>query len=75
MPIPAICHGPQILIAASVVTGWQLMAYPAVEPMLLHEVNQTYTNANANLVTAAVWPVHPQWIREFLDLLGTKIEA
>jgi protease I len=27
-----------------------------------------------NLVTAVAWPGHPAWIKQFLDLLGTKIE-
>ena len=26
-----------------------------------------------NLVTAAAWPGHPEWIRRFLEVLGTKI--
>jgi putative intracellular protease/amidase len=29
---------------------------------------------DGNLVTAAAWPGHPEWIRKFLDVLGTKIE-
>jgi|GEM_PF-4322054 len=30
--------------------------------------------ADKNLVTADAYPVHPEWISRFLDLLGTKIE-
>jgi len=30
---------------------------------------------DGNLVTAAAWPAHPEWMRKFLDVLGTKIEA
>lgn len=81
-PIAAICHGPQILAAAGVVQGRSCIAYPAVKPELLRagatwgDINQTLTNAvvDGNLVTAAAWPAHPEWIRKFLDLLGTKIE-
>jgi protease I len=29
---------------------------------------------DGNLVTAAAWPAHPEWMRKFLDLLGSKIE-
>nr|HID13773.1 protease [Anaerolineae bacterium] len=25
-------------------------------------------------VTAAAWPGHPEWMRKFLELLGSKIE-
>ena len=28
----------------------------------------------ANLVTAAAWPAHPQWLRRFLEVLGTRVE-
>jgi protease I len=40
------------------------------------EINATFTNAvvDGNLVTAAAWPGHPEWIRKFLEVLGTKIE-
>jgi len=27
-----------------------------------------------NLVTAPVWPAHSEWLKKFLDVLGTKIE-
>ena len=30
---------------------------------------------DGNLVTAVAWPGHPQWMRAFLKLLGSKIEA
>jgi len=25
-------------------------------------------------VTAPAWPAHPEWIRKFLEVLGTRIE-
>jgi len=81
-PIASICHGPQILAAAGVLQGRQCMAYPALKPDLVRsganwsEVNETYSNAavDGNLVTAAAWPAHPEWIRKFLQVLGSKIE-
>ncbi len=81
-PIAAICHGPQVLAAAGVLEGKKCMSYPAVKPDVIKagaewcEVNETFTNAcvDGNLVTASAWPAHPEWIREFLKLLGTKIE-
>ena len=62
-PIAAICHGPQVLAAAGVLSGRQCMAYPAVRPEVATagatwcDVNQTFSNAVAdgNFVTAAAW--------------------
>jgi protease I len=81
-PIASICHGQQILVAAGVLANRRLTAYPAVRPELACagatwcDVNQTFSNAvvDGNLVTAPAWPAHPEWIRKFLDVLGTKIE-
>lgn len=81
-PIASICHGQQVLIAAGVVEGKLCTAYPAVKPDLVRagakwaEVNETFSNAyvDGNLVTAAAWPGHPEWMRKFLGLLGSKIE-
>lgn len=80
-PIAAICHGPQILAAAGIVTGKQCCAYPAVSPEVTMNggtfvgPNETFDNAvvDGNLVTAPAWPAHPAWIREFLGVLGTTI--
>ncbi len=79
-PIAAICHGAQVLAAAGVVAGRSCSAYPAVGP----DVNSAggtwvdcgYDKAHVdgNLVTAAAWPAHPDWLAKFLQVLGTKIE-
>jgi protease I len=77
-PIAAICHGLQILAAAGVVRGKRCQAYPAVKPEL-HQAGATWDEpaggldnacVDGNLVTAAAWPAHPAWMREFLKLLG-----
>lgn len=81
-PIAAICHGPQVLIAADVLQGKFCTAYPALKPDVIRagakwgELNDSLSNAHVdgNLVTAAAWPGHPEWIRKFLEVLGTKIE-
>ena len=81
-PIAAICHGLQVLAAADVLEGKLCMAYPAVKPDVVRaganweEVNETFTNActDGNLVTAAAWPAHPEWMRKFLQVLGSTIE-
>jgi protease I len=81
-PIAAVCHGPQILTAADVIKGKTCTAYPAVKPDIdaagatWCEVNATASNACAdgNIVTAPAWPAHPEWMREFLKVLGSTIE-
>jgi protease I len=82
-PVAAICHGAQILSAAGVLNGRTCMAYPAVKPEVVaaggtwSEPAKDASNAvtEGNLVTAAAWPGHPQWMAQFLKVLGTKIEA
>jgi protease I len=81
-PIAAICHGPQILAAAGLLSGRSCIAYPAVGPECtaagarFGQVNDTASNAvtDGNLVTAPAWPAHPEWMRQFLRLLGSRIE-
>jgi protease I len=81
-PIASICHGQQVLVAAGVLEGKQCTAYPAVKPDVERaggrwgEVNETFSNAyvDGNLVTAAAWPGHPEWMRKFLAVLGSTIE-
>lgn len=82
-PIASLCHGPQILAAAGVIDGKCCTAYPALRPDVVRaggrwiDPNATYTSAvvDGPLVTAAAWPGHPEWIRKFVEVLGTKIEA
>ena len=82
-PIAAICHGPQILAAANLLTGKNMISYPAVGPECkiaganFGEVSPAADNAitDGNLVTAPAWPAHPAWMRQFLKVLGSKIEA
>lgn len=79
-PIAAICHGAQILAAAGVLEGRECSAYPAVEPEVRQaggkwvglEVDRAHVHGK--LVTAAAWPAHPEWLRRFLEVLGTRIE-
>lgn len=81
-PIASICHGQQILVAAGVLQGKKATAYPALKPDIEGagcswcEINETFSNAHAdgNLVTAPAWPAHPEWMRKFLEILGTRIE-
>lgn len=82
-PIAAICHGPQILAAADMLKGKHMISYPAVEPecvkagAIYGEVSPNADNAvtDGNLVTAPAWPAHPEWMKQFLKVLGSRIEA
>jgi protease I len=75
-PVATICHGPQILAAAGVLDGYEMTSYPAVRPECeaagCSWVDEVTTDGN--LVTGQAWPDHPEWIAQFLDLLGTDIE-
>lgn len=81
-PIAAICHGQQLLIAADALRGKETMSYPSVKPEIEAvggcwiKQNETSTDAhvNKNIISAAAWPAHPQWMAAFLKVLGTKIE-
>ncbi|MEF8840650.1 MAG: DJ-1/PfpI family protein [Haloarculaceae archaeon] len=75
-PVAALCHGPQILAAAGVLEGREMTAYPAVRAEVeaagcswVDEVTR-----DGNLVTGQAWPDHAEWLAEFLDVLGTRIE-
>jgi len=80
-PIAAICHGQQVLVSAGVIKGRTCMAYPAVQPDIEGSgcayvgPNAGFSNAvvDGNLVTAPAWPAHPEWMRKFLQVLGTTI--
>jgi protease I len=79
-PIAAICHGAQLLAAAGVIQGRSCSAYPAVGPEVKSaggrwvDVGFDGAHVDGNLVTAAAWPAHPQWLARFLNILGTRIE-
>lgn len=79
-PIAAICHGLQVLAAADVLEGKSCTAYPACGPditksggLYVH-IPPDEVVVDGNLVTAPTWLAHPNWLAEFLQLLGTRIE-
>jgi protease I len=80
-PIAAICHGAQMLAAAGALKGKSASANPAVGPEVnaaggkFMDLPMDAAHVDGNLVTAPAWPAHPAWIRKFLEVLGTKIEA
>jgi protease I len=78
-PIAAVCHGPQILVAAGVVKGRKLNCYPAVSPEVVAAGGEFVAlgwpdaMTDRNLVTGPAWTCHVEWIRQFLSVLGTRI--
>ncbi len=79
-PVAAICHGPQVLTAAGVLSGYKATAYPAVGPDInlaggeYVEVAADEAVVDRNLVTSPAWPGNTAICREFVKLLGAKIE-
>jgi protease I len=78
-PIAAICHGAQLLVAADVIRGKRVSAYPACAPEVrlaggeYADIPVDSAVTDGNLVTAPAWPAHPRWLGEFLKVLGTEI--
>lgn len=78
-PIAAVCHGAQILAAADVIRGRRISCYPACAPEVklagAEWADIGFDNAltDGQFVTAAAWPAHPEWLRQFLIVLGTEI--
>ncbi|MNJ54012.1 General stress protein 18 [compost metagenome] len=78
-PIAAVCHGAQLLAAAGALKGRSCSAYPACAPdvrlaggeFVDIPVDQAHTDGN--LVSAPAWPAHPEWLAQFLSVLGTRI--
>jgi len=79
-PIAAICHGPQVLVAAGVLSGRECAAYPAVSPDIeaaggkYISLDMDKAHVDGNLVTAPAWPAHPEWLAKFLKVLGAEIK-
>ncbi|MGY4827688.1 DJ-1/PfpI family protein [Sphaerotilaceae bacterium SBD11-9] len=80
-PIAAVCHGAQLLAAAGVIRGKRVSAYPACAAEV-ELAGATYADiavdqavTDGKLVTAPAWPAHPQWLAQFLAVLGTTIEG
>jgi protease I len=82
-PIGAICHGPQILVAAGVLKGRTCTAYPAVKPdVCVAGANWAEPSAgldsvhvDGNLVTSPAWPAQGAFMRAFLEVLGTPVRV
>jgi protease I len=78
-PIAAVCHAAQLLAAADVIRGKRISAYPACAPEVrlaggeYAEIPIDGAVTDGNFVTGPAWPAHPQWLAQFLKVLGTEI--
>ena len=79
-PVAAICHASQLLTAAGVVDGREVMCYPACGPGLsgsggtfVATDDMTAAHVDGNLVTAPAWPAHGAFVREFVKQLGGTV--
>ncbi|KAL7135349.1 hypothetical protein ABFS83_11G088600 [Erythranthe nasuta] len=79
-PVASICHGQQILSAAGLLKGRKCTAYPAVKLNVVlagatwlepDPIHRCFTDGN--LVTGAAWPGHPEFIAQFMALLGLTV--
>ncbi|KAL1566722.1 Protein DJ-1 D [Salvia divinorum] len=79
-PVASICHGQQILSAANVLKGKKCTAYPAVKLNVVlagatwlepEPIHRCFTDGN--LVTGAAWPGHPEFVAQFMVLLGLSV--
>lgn len=79
-PIAGICHAAQLLAAADVIRGRRISAYPACAPEVklaggdYADIPVDAAITDAHFITAPAWPAHPEWLRQFLAALGTRIE-
>ena len=79
-PIAAICHGVQLLAAAGALRGKEATGYPACGPEVTAaggtyiDIPVDQAHVHGKLVTAPAWPAHPEWLAQFLKVLGTRIE-
>jgi len=78
--VSAICHGPLILSAAQVIKGKKCTSYPACKASLIscgaiwtEPEPITIAETDGNLITAAAWPAHPDFLKAILKSLGTVI--
>lgn len=75
-PVAALCHGAQILVAADVIDGRTCTAYPALKADVIRAGGDwsSEVTRDENLVTGQAWPDHPEWLAEFLDVLGEEVD-
>ncbi len=78
-PMAVLCHGLQVLIPTGICKGRKMTGVYTVG-CDLQAAGAEYIDkghdgvvVDGNLVTGATFLAHPEWLAEFLKLLGTKI--
>jgi protease I len=82
-PLGAICHGLQVLVTANVLKGRACTAYPAVQPDVClagakwvePSGDLDSVHVDGNLVSAPAWPAQANFMRAFLEVLGTPVRV
>ncbi|KAJ1743029.1 hypothetical protein LPJ78_003488 [Coemansia sp. RSA 989] len=82
LPVAAICHGLQILSAAGVLQGRSCSAFPMCKLDVIagggkyvdFEAFSMNAHVDGNLVSAPAYPAIGVWMREFIKLLGVKVQ-
>ncbi|RUS21634.1 PfpI family intracellular peptidase [Endogone sp. FLAS-F59071] len=81
-PVAAICHGLQILAAAGVLKGRSVSCFPMCEldikagggNYVEYEAFSKNAYVDGKLVTAPAYPAIGVWLREFIKVLGVKVQ-
>ncbi|KAJ2617288.1 hypothetical protein H4S08_000389 [Coemansia sp. RSA 1365] len=82
LPVATICHGIQILSAAGVLKGRTCSAFSMCKLDVIagggeyvhFELSSKNAHVDGNLVSAPAYPAIGMWMREFIKLLGIKIQ-
>jgi protease I len=74
-PVAQLCHAALIFTAAGVLNGRRTAAYPALKPDVTAAGAEFVDGAavvDGMMVSARAWPDHPEWMREFIQVLRAK---
>jgi protease I len=74
-PVAQLCHAALIFTAAGVLNGRRTAAYPALKPAVTAAGAEFVDGAavvDGMMVSARAWPDHPEWMREFIQVLRAK---
>lgn len=81
-PIGTICHGQLVLAAAGLLKGRKCTAYPPVGPVMtaagaswIEPESMGTCVVDGNIITAATYKGHPQFIKHFVKALGGNISG
>lgn len=75
-PTAVLCHAPQTPTVVGVLDGRPCTSSPGLAPDIEAAGGEWVdeVTVDRNLVTRWVYDDHPDWLREFVEILGTEIE-